>query len=589
MKALDASEAKSLLTADGKEPFATLQVVDFPWIPIIFSQPTTAVRSTTLALTGLARNAVIRSLDVRLKAAPADLTPLGVAQVRTNEIRGNLLGIIVDFGTMVTISGIRVEPGEQGHMGVYRVQAWNGTAFASPFHYTPLIQGFSEPTDGNFLPDKLAPVRPSTANEVVFASEVRTQKLQIVVVSDVSADRVVAKLALHLPDAPSGLELVTDAGLRLFYQAAPVVRVGAQEVSDLAWNVDYERIVHLAPLLAGLAGDPVSHDPLAITLTLSTQAPGVLEIERETSDIQWLERLPLGPDGTRSLSFSEEGQTSFTVSLDATYDAAISAKLQALGKPRPERVLPPLGPTPIPDIDLVLTPELAMACRVPVSGLISLTGVRLALAAGVGGAEVKVIALEDDAGEPGAPIEGAESAPVTLLGGGTAVTAPWMTFPLATPIDLTHTPSPWIAILVARGKLAWSMGQYSDSAAALPVRRGPAAGPWVRLPSMFNRTAGFLDLQGLPLDLTRLGARVRAIGLPSPDAPIAPYRFALTATASPLMGATEGVPVTPTAKGTVVEWAPTSPLPIAGNLTVQVVSYVADALTLLDLDVTLTK
>jgi hypothetical protein len=252
-------------------------------------------------------------------------------------------------------------------------------------------------------------------------------------------------------------------------------------------------------------------------------------------------------------------------------------------------VLPPLGPTPIPDIDLVVTPELAMACRVPVAGLASLTGVRLALTAGAGAGEVKVIVLEDSDGEPGPEIEGAESAPITLPTGGAAVSAPWTTFQLAAPLDLSQTPSPWIAILVSRGKLAWSMGQYSDAAQAVPVRRGPPEGPWVNLPSMFQRSTGFRDAAGQLLDLSRLGARIRAIGLPPADAPIAPYRVAITASESPAIDATTGVPVTPTAKGAAIEWTPSSPLPLAASLTVQVVSFVAGSLTLRDLDVTLAK
>ncbi|HEU4727155.1 MAG TPA: hypothetical protein VFT22_04685 [Kofleriaceae bacterium] len=551
--------------------------------------PTTAVRATSYELPGLARNAVIRTLDVELTAAPADQTPLAVALIRTNVIRGKLVSIVVDFGTLVTVSGIEVELGSEDEIGVYRVHAWNGSAFAYPFHNTPLVASFVEPADGDFLPAKLAPALPSTAHRTVFATEVRTEKLQIEVVTSLPAGQLPEKLALHLPDAPSGLDLVTETGLRLFNQVATVVRVGTAELNDRDWNQDWKRLVHLAPLLAPLAGDPVAHDALPVTLTLSSRVPGVLEIVESTRDIAWLERLALGPDSARDLTFAEEGQLAFTLPVDSIYKQVDSATLTAVGKPGPARVLPPIGPTPIPELDLVVTPELAMACRVPVAGLASLTGVRLALAAGPEGAELKIVVLDDSAGAPGAPIPGAESAPLTLPAGGAAVAAPWTTFELAKPLDLARTPSPWIAILVSRGKLAWSMGQYADpaAAAAVPVRRGPPSGPWIRLPSMFQRPDGFRDLQGNPFDLTRLGARIRAVGLAPANAPIAPYRFAITATDSPSIDADDGVAVTPTAKGVAISWA--GPLAISSHLTVQVVSFVADTLTLRNLDVTLTK
>lgn len=567
-----------------------LEVANFEvpsWIRFILP-PTTAVRSTTLALPGLARNAVIRTLDVRLTAAPADQTPLAVAQVRTNPGRGNLVNVVIDFGTLVTVSGIDVELGSQDALGVYQVQAWNGSTFAFRFHNTPL-SGVSSPGEGNFGPDKLQPVAPSSRNRTVFENEVRTEKLQIVVVTTLSDNQLVEKLVLHLPDAPSGLELTTDTGLRLFNQVPTVVPLGATELTDNDWNLDWQRVVHLAPLLAPLAGDPVAHDALPITLTLASRVPGVLVLAEAARDVAWLERLPLGPDGARDLTFAEEGLATFPLPLGTPYHAVVHAKLTAVGKPGPARVLPPLGPTPIPDIDLMMTPELVMACRVPVAELASLTGVRLALAAGPEGAEVKIVVLADDNGEPGAAIDGAESVPVTLPPGTTAASAPWTTFALQGPLDLAHTPSPWIAILVSRGKLAWSMGQYASAALAVPVRRGPPLGPWVRLPSMFQRATGFLDRHGQPLDLSRLGARIRAIGLAPANTPIAPFRIAITASDSPALGAAGGVPVTPTAKGAAIEWAPAVTLTNTSQLTVQVVSLVADTVTLRNLDVTLTK
>jgi hypothetical protein len=559
-----------------------------PWKQLYLLIQTEAVRSTTLELTGLARNAVIRKLDVELTAKAADLTPLSVAEIRTTPGIGHILNVVVDFGTLVTISGIQTL---DAGVGVYLVRSWNGTSFNATVYQCPLKNN-QYTADASTLPGDLKPASPSDADNAVFASEVKTEKLQIQVLTTLAPDKAAEKLRLQLPDAPSGLDLVTDAGLRLFNQVSPVIRTASQqEVNANGWNQDYKRIVPLAPLLAPLANDPVARDPLPIKLTLSSRVPGVLKIEEVPGrDVAWLERMPLGPDSKRELVFAEEGLAQLDLPIDAaTYKSIESARFIAIGKPGPARVQPPIGPEPNSDLDLVITPSLAMACQLPLDGLAIITGVRLAFAAGPEGAEVKVIALDERDAEPGPPIEGAGASPVTLPPGTTAAAAPWTTFELQAPIDLAQTPRPWIAILVARGRVAWAMGQYGSPGAALAVRRGPPGGPWVKLPSMFQRSTGFLDRAGLPLDLTRLGARVRSIGTAPANAPIAPYRFAITAASALPLGKGAGVAVTPSAKGVAIDFRPSSALAVASGVRVQVVSHVADTLTLRDLDVTLTK
>ncbi len=558
------------------------------WIQIYVMQPSTAVRSITLAVGQLARNAVITKLDVKLTAKPADFTPLSVAQVRAIDIKGNLTRVVIDFATLVTISGVTTRAVD---VGIWKAWAWNGSSFGTSPFYQCNVQS-SIPDDGNWLPSNLVPQLPSGGVATIFPSEVRTEKLQLEIVSALSNDAALAQLQLHLPDAPSGLELVTDSGLRLFTQAATVTPAAVTPINDHEWNSAYQRVVHLAPLLAPLAGDPLDRSDLPLTLTFSSRVPGVLKVEEVARDVAWLERLGLGPDGQRELVFEAEGVARFELMLASIYTHARSARFTALGKPGPERVLPPIGPTPIPDLDLMITPALAMVCRVPVAGLETLTGVRLAFAAGEEGAEAKVVALAAGPGsndEPGAAIERAASRPITLPAGGQAVDAPWTTFAFDQPIALKDQPYQWIAILVSRGRLAWSMGQYPSASAAVSVRRGPPGGPWVRLPSMFQNPSGFRDLRGLPLDLRRLGARVRAVGIPPANAPIAPFRFELTAPTAAELTETGGLAVTPTAKGAVLEWTAAEPLPVASSVQVQVVSYAADTLTLRDLDVTLTK
>jgi hypothetical protein len=245
----------------------------------------------------------------------------------------------------------------------------------------------------------------------------------------------------------------------------------------------------------------------------------------------------------------------------------------------------------------VLSSGIAACARLPAgTGLAKLTGVRLPLAADAGGAEVRVVVLGHVAvppidgepkdrdvpfgpfhgSEPGTPVKGGQSAPVTVAEAATSQVAPWQTFLFDQPIEIEEGQRPWIAIQVSRGRVRWALGEYG-AAIPVPVRRGAPEGPWVRLPSVFRT---------MP-NLQTLGGRIRAIGLAPADHPIPPFRLSIKNFGG---GATAQIPVVPTAKGFGVTWRQATPLPITtrGSLVLEVVSHVAGSLTLRDLDLTLT-
>jgi len=567
--------------------------------------PTQAVRSVTLAIAGLSANSVLRKLEVRITSRPADRARLDTTQVRSYPTSDNtkpqLVSVAVDFGTMVTVSAVATPrpKAPAAHAGqtvvqVYGVKTWNGQTFAPQRAY--FASGTFPPTSVGTV----APTPPATAEVVTFAAEVRTEKLLLETITSLTPSgnyiaQVPSFIELQLPEPPSGLELVTQDGALVFsHPAQTAPTAGQTEVNERSWNQDGVRRVDLVPALAARTGDPTSRAAVPLTLTLTSRVPGLLVLVEGDRDIAWLERIALGPDGPGELRFDAEGVSITPLALPAEYTHVESARAIASGKIGPERVVPAVGPTASSQVEMVLTSDVAGSARLPAAtGLATLTGVRLALAADAGGAEVRVVALghvpgpliDGESGDPGAPLPGGQSAPVTIAAGASAVAAPWVTFAFDKPIAFTEDERPWIAIQVTRGKVRWALAAATP-AARVAIRRGPPEGPWVKLPSVF-RTA---PVPGM-LDLRNLGARLRAVGLAAPDHPIPPFTLAIT---NPGQSGTASVGVTPTAKGVPVAWpSAVSPPGLAiaqpGALALEVVSHVAGTLTLRELDLTLNQ
>jgi hypothetical protein len=219
---------------------------------------------------------------------------------------------------------------------------------------------------------------------------------------------------------------------------------------------------------------------------------------------------------------------------------------------------------------MALDPERAAAVALPAldpqrDALGELVAVRLPLRAEAAGAEVRVLLLKGDGGQPGDPLPGAVSKPVELAAAGPASPADidaWSTFAFPRPIPLDPVKPLFVAILVTRGRVRWA---FTGAATAGEVRFGPPDGPWQPLPGLGQLS----DLRG----------RVRLQGHAASSQPIAPLELALAGGAAP-------IPATPTPKGVTVEL--TGPVAATGA-TLQVVSLTAGTVTLRDVVVTATR
>jgi len=137
----------------------------------------------------------------------------------------------------------------------------------------------------------------------------------------------------------------------------------------------------------------------------------------------------------------------------------------------------------------------------------------------------------------------------------------------------------WVAVVVGRGVVSWSLGRFATPLVPVPLRRGAPSGPWHSLPT-------------LALDGDTLGGRVRAIGKAPATAPVPP----LTVTVAG--HETSHIDVTPTTKGVSATWlAPgtasgtnhPSITPTGSTITLRFTSRMTGTIKLSAVDVVATK
>lgn len=555
--------------------------------PLIYEYPATdyvlavfasllsdGVGSVTLSpLLQLNRNTIVRKFDVTVGAVHASRTQAqNVAQVRAYSSSGAHT-VVIDFGTPRTVSYAEILGGPK----IQRVSAWAGAQFGRPFF----------PADGD----------DGTQSYAAFPSEVRAERLLLELDSAPSSDTVGQDITLEIPDLPADLELRIN-------DAAPVwTNPGAvQPIKGLAtpaidrWSEQSQRIVPLAAALNRLVADPLADEMATFNLVLTSKVPGMLTLDADPAPLySHIHRVKFGAETSTDIEFSGEGYVAVPLPIPAPAPGKTQVveevRLTALAKLPPERVLPPLGPDWVPApsdsespvlAELVIDPARAACVRLGSTGLGELSGVRLPLTAPSDGAEVRVALWRADpaTGEPLEALPNATSEPVTLQGGETVDT--WTSFAFSKPVPLDKAPQPWVAVLVSRGSLTWSLAQKpaavgdvgSDTAlaAANILRRGAPNGPWRTLPAPFQSAVppAVIDARG----------RIRAIGHAAKTAPVAPLMVGLAGQDSPM---TE---VTPTAKGVPVVVAFDPAVAVAAATPVlSIVSRVAGTLTLRDIDV----
>ena len=520
----------------------------------------------TSAIT-LPRNALVEEFDVLVTAARATAVLANVvAQVRAGPssdaaIGNDGLSVVVDFGTPRTVSAVSVPSPYK----VAAVKIWNGAQFVQPGLYRAIP--VSRPA-GDLV---VTPANPtSSQNRAVLAAEPRTERLLIEVAGPGDAGPLIEELTLALPDSPGDLELRIDGGAPAWLHPGPVAPGQSTARSDAAWNDKAERIVHLADALAALTGDPTASDDATFELKLTSRSPGLLKVEELPRTIKRIRRAMFDGRATTTIGFDEEGAVE--LALDApglpSGTTVFEMRLTMEGDFEKERILPPIGPDPFPTVDLRLDQERAVLIRLAADiGLAELTGLRLPLAAGDDGAELRVVLwsnAEPGVAMPAAPMDDATSEPLVLDPGSPDA---FRTFRFEAPVPLEADNLPWAAILATRGQAILSVAQSTgdtDPLAAQIFRLGPHAGPWMLPPAGLRAGA-----------LAAVRARARMIGTAPKDAPIAPV------TASVVGVSVEPVELFPGRKPATI----TIPGGAGGTAILRFVARAAGTLTLRDVDI----
>ena len=524
----------------------------------------------------LPKNGVVRQYDVVVKAQRADATVVqNVAQVRSQE---SPLGTsaVVDFGTPRTVSAVRAPAGLQ----IGTVKAWTGAAFATTNVYAAFIGSLQGPTlSGEPLSGTIITATPpSSERTAIFSSEVRTERLLVDMLGTANAGELGAGMAVVLPESPQGLEVRIDGAQPVFTDPGPVAAGPDSALSDSAWNSAGERIVHLGDALAALTGDPTATGNVTFKVVLTSRVPGVLGIRLrpDGQDVHYIRRVLFGSDLNKELTFEAEGVTDVPLGNLPPNLTIEEVRFTASGTFLPERVLPPVGPDASGVAELVVDATRALLVRLrKLTGLVELTGVRLPLRAGPGGAEAAVALWSNKAADVNEPLESipqAVTTPVTLTEGAEG-SGEWTTFEFGQPAPIDRTNPPWAALLVTRGELNCELGAFVSGGPVDPlgenvVRRGPPSGPWRPLPAPFL-TGG--------TDLGAARGRVRMIGHAAKDAPLAPVKMELP-------GHPFSAGVTPTAKGVQALLKPPAPVAQA-QPTLRMTNYRAGTLTIRDIDV----
>ena len=505
----------------------------------------------------LPRNALVDEYLFEVRAQRVDMTLVqDVAQVRSySSSDGNEL--IIDFGTPRTVSGIDLPDGSD----VLTVYPWLGSQF-SPVHAYNKFAADAGPS-------------------AVFP-ELRTERLRVRVSRALTSAQLL-NLTVRLPEPPSGLEIRIDDGPPVWTHPEPVQpRSGVAEADEDGWSGESRRLVRLTDALAALTGDPLASDDLVtFTLKLTTKVPCVLDLKPAGAPkIRRIRRVRFGQIETATtLRFDSEGFLELPLVLPQLASGVRridELRWVAAADLPPWRVDPPLGPAPAAGVDqlvladLLVDPERAACVRLPGRGpLAELTGIRLPLRAIGDGAEARVVLWSAGAtgSAPSAPLPQGTSAPVTLL---PATLEQWVTFAFARPVAVDREHMPWLALIVARGQLEWSLARASINPADSldgQVLRGPPNGPWKALPAPLQNAAGLLDAR----------ARLRLSGVPPKGTPLAPLTLAL--------GAQPAVDLTPTPKGAAGLLVQSPGLELTPPI-LRLVSRTAGDVELRDIDVT---
>jgi hypothetical protein len=489
-------------------------------------------------LVTLPRNAWVRKYEVVMTAATAHAVTAGDAgQVRTTAIAGGV-SVVLDFGTPRTVSAIAAPDG----VLIESISTWLGTEFGSSPKYA---------------------AKPGSSY-VTLPSEVRTERLLVVVSAGASTESLATEMLLVLPESPAGIQLSIDGGPAIFAQAAAVDPNDSAELSAQAWNGESRRVVDLGPALAALTGNPQDESSVSFTITLSSRVPGKLDLALRDGgqDVLRIRRATFNGQSARELVFDAEGRQACVLTSLPAGVGVQEVRFSVSGRPPALRVVPPLGPEPaVPAFaSFSLSSERAACLRLPEEPRFrQLHGVRIPLGAGGAGAEAQVLLWRSkdllDA-SPHEPLENGASEPVTIEG----TAEDFRTFAFKKPVAMPSDCVLWAVLLLTRGVCSLLFADASAGSGAERFLWGAATGPWHDLPSPLGASRG----------------RVRLIGQAEADTPFPPLGVQLAGNAASLL-------LTPNVKGIAAVLQG-----LAGATdppTLLITSHAPLALTLKDIDV----
>jgi hypothetical protein len=488
----------------------------------------------------LPKNAVVKKYEVVIAAAPAHAVRAGEAgQVRTTGSGGTVTAIL-DFGTPRTVSAIGAPEGAD----ITSISTWTGVEFFSPPKYS---------SDGE--------------NFARLPSEVRTERLQVEMSGGPTTDAIANGMVLVLPESPAGIDLRIDGGPPVFSQPSAVEPGNSADLSAQSWSSESTRVVDLGPALAALTGDPLDESTVTFTATVTSRVPGTLDLQLRPGgqDVRRVRRALFNGQPPRDVAFDAEGRQSIVLDSLPENLTVNEVRLTVAAAPATVRVVPPLGPEPpTPSLaSFSFTTGRAACIQLPAEPrLMELTGMRLPLAAGASGAEVRVLLWKSGTVDrsPAEPLENGASEPLTIDG-----EERWRTFSWKKPIPAPKDFALWAALIVNRGEASMTFADAGAGIGAEPFLWGAPTGPWHDLPAALVSARG----------------RIRVIGKPRPDTPFPPLRIELGAGGA-------GTDVTPNVKGVAAMLTGIS-APQGGPATLVLTSYTAATLTLKEIDVTSTS
>jgi hypothetical protein len=491
------------------------------WIPL---KNADGVASRTLTR-ALAKNALVRQYKVRIAAARADGTTLANSgQVRLQAETGGSKIIVVDFGVLRTVSGVGLVGGAGAPaITICSLRSFRGDAFDTTDLF---FQDCDSDPDG-------ALVRSIEQNTF----ETRTERVRLKVKTTASLAAIADNVWLQFPDLPSDIDIRVNGGASVF--TAP----GVAQPNARGWDANTQQVADLTAALAALTGNSKDSAAFDANVVLASRIPGLFTLTEETVDIAFLARIAFDDAEDTTLTLDEEGVRDVVLALPAWVNAVQEVRLTLTGTVPPERVLEPVGPTLAlrtggdgTAYDLLLDVDHAGAARLdPAAAFKDLVGVRLPLRAGPDGAEVRAVLHVGNDDGPTGPADGGASKPVDMPPATADAGDIFTSFVFPKPVTLDPKLTYWIVVVVGRGGASWSLGRFPTADAAVPIRRGSAAGPWHELPNVL-------------LDGATIGARIRAVGKAPPNAPVAPITISVAG------HETSQIDATPTPKGVNVTW-----------------------------------